>query len=76
MPKKRVELSDQIRRAVRTSGRSCYSICKWSGLDQSSLSRFMRGERGLSMRSLDDLADILKLNLRSPRRNRKKPRTG
>ena len=71
MPKKRVELSDQIRRAVRASGRSCYSICRWSGLYQSSLSRFMRGERGLSMQSLDILAYTLKLNLRSPRRKQK-----
>jgi transcriptional regulator with XRE-family HTH domain len=61
--KQRAKLSEQVRRAVEASGRSRYAICKALGLDQATMSRFMSGKGGLSMESLDALADLLDLNI-------------
>ena len=63
MGKRRAKLSDQIRRAVDDCGQTRYRISKETGIDQSTLSRFMSGERGLPMRTLDKLADYLDLNI-------------
>ena len=46
-------LSDQIRRAIETSGQSRYRISQTTGIPESSLSYFMSGRRGLSLESLD-----------------------
>jgi transcriptional regulator with XRE-family HTH domain len=61
--KGREKLSDEIRRAVDASGRSRYAICKALGLAEATMSRFMNGQGGLSMDSLDALADLLGLNI-------------
>lgn len=55
------KLSDQIRAAVDASGMSRYRICQEIGLSQAAMSRFMAGKSGLSMDSLDRLADLLGL---------------
>jgi transcriptional regulator with XRE-family HTH domain len=55
--------SDQLREAVVTSGRSRYAICNEIGVAQSTMSRFMSGKGGLSMTSLDRLADLLGLSV-------------
>jgi hypothetical protein len=62
MPKRRIKLSDQIRRAVDQSGLSRYRICKETGLAESMMSRFMAGS-GLETTNLDRLADLLGLNI-------------
>ena len=53
--------SDQIRRAIDSSGYSRYAICKRIKVDQSTMSRFMNGSGGLSMDVLDRLAELLGL---------------
>jgi transcriptional regulator with XRE-family HTH domain len=58
----RRKLSDQIRDAVNNSGLSHYRICADSGVQQSTLSRFMRG-RAMSLDTLDRLADLLGLTV-------------
>ena len=63
MKRKRVRLSDQIRRAVDASGASRYRICKGIGLDQGTMSKFMAGHSGLSIATLDALADVLGLDV-------------
>jgi transcriptional regulator with XRE-family HTH domain len=63
MRAKRVKLSDQIRRAVDASGVSRYRICKGIGLDQGTMSKFMAGYSGLSVATLDALADALGLDV-------------
>ena len=63
MAKRRVKLSDQVRRAVAECGQTCYRICKETGIDPATMSRFMSRERGLPMLTLDRLADHLDLNI-------------
>ena len=58
-----MKLSDQIRRAVDGCGQTRYRISMATRIDQSTLSRFMSGERGLPMKTLDKLADHLDLNI-------------
>ena len=53
---------DQIREAVRSSGMSRYFLSQQSGVDEASLSRFVRGA-GLSMESLDSIAEVLGLGV-------------
>ena len=73
MGKNRVKLSNQIRQAVDASGLSRYRICKTLGIDQSTMSRFMSGQGGLSMEYLDALADLLELDIATGKRS---PRAG
>jgi transcriptional regulator with XRE-family HTH domain len=72
MVKRRVKLSDQIRRAVDASGLSRYRISKELGVAESTMSRFMSGQGGLSMENLDALADLLDLDITTRKRGAKK----
>lgn len=56
-------MSDQIRSAIDSCGITRYRISKETGISESALSRFMTGERGLSMTALDALADYLGLDV-------------
>jgi hypothetical protein len=71
MAKQRKKLSDQIRQAVATCGKTRYQIFKATGIDQAALSRFMSGECGLEMATLDTLADYLNLNIQPLKRSGK-----
>jgi transcriptional regulator with XRE-family HTH domain len=63
------KLSDQIRLAVVECDRSRYEISRVTGISEASLSRFVNGERGLSIAALDVLAESLNLKIvaRKPR---------
>jgi len=63
MARKRFTFSDELRQAVDACGLSRYRICKELGIAESTLSRFMSGERGLTMKSLDRLAALLDLHV-------------
>jgi len=63
MSNRRLPLSDQLRAAVRNCGETRYAIAKATGIDQSTLSRFVNGERGLSMDAMDTLGEYLGLEL-------------
>ena len=65
---KRAKLSDQVRRAIEDSGETRYQIAKKTGLDDSALCRFMSGERGLSTKALDIVAEYLELSIVSSRK--------
>jgi len=67
--------SARVRRAVAESGLSNRALCLAAGLDQATLSRFMAGTRGISLATLDVLADVLGLELVAQRTGRK-PREG
>ena len=62
--------SDVLRQAVRDSELTRYAISVRTGIDQGTLSRFIRGERGMSLDSVDRLMECLELEIR-PRRKRK-----
>jgi transcriptional regulator with XRE-family HTH domain len=62
-------LTDQIRDAVKASKLSHYRLCKETGIDKASMSRFMSRERhGLSIDALNRLAALLKLRIVSDRK--------
>jgi transcriptional regulator with XRE-family HTH domain len=63
--------SDQIRNAVAGSELSRYELCKRTGFDQGALSRFMAGKSGLSLETLDRLAELLGLTVVVKRPKRK-----
>jgi hypothetical protein len=63
-------LSDHLRRAIDECGRSRYAISCETGIDQATLSRFMRGG-GLSLNAVDKLVDVLNLEVRPRRKARK-----
>lgn len=52
-------MSDQLRRLVESCGLSRYELAKRTGVDESALSRFVHGERGLSMEALDAIGMAL-----------------
>jgi transcriptional regulator with XRE-family HTH domain len=64
------KLSDQIRKAIDLSGLSRYRICKLTGIDQGAFSKFMAHKGGLSIASLDDVAEVLGLELSKTRKGR------
>ena len=56
-------ISGQLLWHIRNSGASTYRLQKETGVHNSVLSRFLRGERGLSLESIDALAKHLGLRL-------------
>ena len=68
MSKKSPKFSDQIRRAIGDSGETRYRIAQETGLNEAALGKFFHGERGLSLDSLDKLADYLGLEVVIKRR--------
>jgi len=40
-------LSNQVRQAIRDSGLTCYRISQLTGIHESTLSKFLSGDRGL-----------------------------
>jgi len=63
MSKKRIMLGDQIRQAVDASGLSRYAICKALDLNEGGFSRFMSGDKGLTLANLEAVADLLDLHI-------------
>src|SRR5262249_8078751 len=53
----------QLRQAIESSGVSRYVLARSVGVSDSALSRFMSGERGLNLASLDKPADALGLEI-------------
>jgi plasmid maintenance system antidote protein VapI len=74
MARKHTKLSDQLRQAIETSGKSRYALWQETDIDQATLSRFVHGKGGLSMDGLDRLAEALGLELAPKRGPAKKSR--
>jgi transcriptional regulator with XRE-family HTH domain len=66
------KFSDQLRQAVKDSGLSRYAISARTGIEQSTLSLFVKGKRGLSLKSIDELADCLWLEIKVRRKSKRK----
>lgn len=56
-------LTEQLKRAIRTSGLTRYAISKATGIDQGQLSKFMKGETTLGIAKAEQLADFLGLEI-------------
>ena len=66
------KILDEIRKAIRQSKTSRYAISKATGIPESQLSRLMAGTSGLSLDSLERIADFLGLEIViRPKRRRK-----
>jgi transcriptional regulator with XRE-family HTH domain len=72
MGERRIKLSDQIRQTIENCGQTRYAVSKATGIAESTLSRFMTGERGLPMKTLDKLADYLDLDIIAGKRRLRK----
>jgi transcriptional regulator with XRE-family HTH domain len=71
MARKPTKLSDQIRQAIETCGKTRYQIGQETGIDQATLCRFMSGKGGLSIPVLDRLGEYLGLNITTESKPRK-----
>ena len=56
-------ISEQLSRFIKDSGLSLYQLERETGVHNSMLSRFLRGERGLRLEAVDALSKYLKLRL-------------
>lgn len=63
MRKKRSKVSDQIRVAIESCGVSRYRIAKDTGIDSATLCRFMADTGGMTVETLDKLAEYLGLEI-------------
>lgn len=61
--KKQIEFADQIRQAVRESGRTPYRICQDTEIDQAMMSRFLAGKMWLGEATMNRLAEYLGLEV-------------
>ncbi|MCC6127391.1 MAG: helix-turn-helix transcriptional regulator [Pirellulales bacterium] len=59
MKKRSVKFTDEIRAAIENCGITRYRIAKDTGIDAAVLCRFIHGQVGLSMDSLDKLAEYI-----------------
>jgi len=58
-------VSDQLREAIQGYG-TPYAVGRDSGVDQTMLNRFMRGERGLTLETVDRLCEFFGMRLTRP----------
>jgi len=63
MAKKHPRFSDEIRAALENCGKTRYRITQETGIDKAVLCRFVKGQVGLSMETLDTLAENLGLHV-------------
>ena len=67
------KLTDAIRAAVKASDQTPYAIAKGAGVARSQLSRLLSGESGMTVDTIERLAEYLGLEIviRSVRRKRR-----
>jgi transcriptional regulator with XRE-family HTH domain len=67
-----VKASETVRRAIRESGLSLAEIERRTGVETSALSRFTRGEVGISLSTFEALAKELGLVVSTKKSTKKK----
>lgn len=68
MERKQTYLEKQLRKAIESSGLSVYRISKKSGVSEGVLSRFLNGQRGMTLATASRLAESLGLELAAKKR--------
>ena len=58
-------ISDALRRAIQSSPKSVYQLCKEAGISQIVVSRFLSGERDIRLATADRLAKALGIEMAS-----------
>lgn len=61
-------ITEALQQAVSNSGQSLYAICQATGLNEDSLSRFMRGQTSMRLDLADKLANYFGIECRRTRR--------
>jgi len=61
--KQPIRFSDEIRAAIENCGMTRYRISKNTGIDAAALCRFVQGQVGLTLDSLDKLAECIGLHV-------------
>lgn len=61
--KKPMSLEDRLRAAVKKDGRTQYAIAKAAGITPIMLTRFIHGERSVSVPTFEKIARVVGLNL-------------
>ena len=60
----RTDLAADIRRAIKASGLTPYRIATDADVDRAIMSRFVNGERGLTLDTASRICEVLRLELR------------
>ena len=68
MAKKKIEWEIQFRVAIEQSGMSLKEIARKSDVDDSQLSRFLRGERTFTLPTAERIARVIGLELKEIRK--------
>ena len=55
----RMNVFEKLRSLIKASDKTMYVIARDTGVDRAALSRFMSGERGLSVESVEAIARLL-----------------
>ena len=63
MKQKPLKLTEQVRQAIATCGKTRYQISQDTGIDAATLCRFMGHKGGLSNPILDTLGEYLRLRI-------------
>ena len=63
-------LSDQLREAIDAAGVSRYEIARQTGVSETTLCRFVSGERGISVDAMDRIGQYLGLSIVRPKKKR------
>ena len=66
------KLTDQLRQAIDDCGVTRYRISQDTGIDESTLAKFYNRQRGMSLDSLDRLAEFLGLRVVMDRKPKSK----
>jgi hypothetical protein len=66
-----MNLSDRLRTAILTSKKTKYAIAIGAGVDHAVLRRFLKKERDIKLRTAEQLAEFLDLELVKKRKRRK-----
>ncbi len=67
----KTDWEETFRAAIAETGLPLMEITRQSGVDHSQLSRFMRGERGLSITTAERVAAVVGIELKRIRRRAK-----
>lgn len=65
-------LSEQLREAIVRASVTRYEISKETGVDQAALSKFVLGQRGISVQAMDAVGLYLGLTITTNRRPRRR----